>query len=90
MLHIFCYTVLYHFGFMVFVMTEEFFIPFNVTISGSYGWLCQQCNKFVPNIIQDDKIIPASLYWNTERHEVFCGAEHSLQRDEEIGANNGD
>ncbi len=27
---------------------------------------------------------PISLYWNSERHEVYCTPEHSLKRHEEI------
>lgn len=45
--------------------------------------VCQQpiFNKFEPGI---GRYYPSSLYWNVEREEVYCGAEHSLVRHEEI------
>ena len=55
-------------------------IPFN----DLNGWVCVVCGKRIPPILKDDTLEPESKYWNTEREEPYCSAEHSLQRHEEL------
>jgi len=48
---------------------------FEIPMNGFIGWECALCSISIPS--KDG--IPASKYWDLERKEVYCSAEHSLQ-----------
>ena len=51
-------------------------------------WACAFCGAAVlPAFTTEEGYYPASLYWNCERGEVYCGAEHSLAAHESHRAN---
>ena len=60
----------------------EYIIPQN----GLIGWECAVCKISVRGELNESNgmIEPVSGYWNIERQEVYCCAEHSLQREQNL------
>lgn len=52
---------------------------FEIPMNGFIGWECAVCGK----CIGSKNGVPSSNYWSAERQEVYCSAEHSLQKHEE-------
>lgn len=48
---------------------------FEIPMNGFIGWECAVCKSSIGS----DNGYPASKYWNLERKEVYCSAEHSLK-----------
>ena len=51
----------------------------DIPMNGFIGWECAVCGACVASDKEGD---PASRYWNVERKEVYCSAQHSLDRHE--------
>ena len=47
------------------------------------GWKCAVCQIHIAS----DNGIPTSKYWNIEREEVYCSADHSLERHGDVHDN---
>ena len=59
----------------------KYVIPMN----GFIGWECATCKASVSGVDNGRGTIePVSKYWNIERQEVYCGAECSLAKHEQI------
>lgn len=61
------------------VLCPEGNVDFPIPMDGFIGWECAVCGI----CIASSKGRPSSEYWNVDRKEVYCSAEHSLQRHEE-------
>jgi hypothetical protein len=61
--------------------------PFSSTAVN--GWKCAVCGFYVLAVWNRDRKQwePESVYWNTERKEMYCCAEHSLKRHEDLQHN---
>jgi len=55
---------------------------FDIPMNGFIGWECAVCGA----CITSNNGIPTSKYWSVERKEIYCSAEHSLQRHEQLKA----
>lgn len=55
-------------------------MTFEIPMNAPAGWYCDVCGTFVAS----DNGKPSSHYWNVERKEVYCGAQNSLDRHEEL------
>ena len=56
-------------------------MSFEIPMNGLIGWECAVCGARVNSA---DSGTPSSKYWNKKRGEVYCSAEHSLDKHEEI------
>lgn len=67
-------------------------IPFNY---GDGFWLCHMCWRIISAVIVENlkkelQYEPESKYWNMERNEVYCSAQHSLDVHQKIKEGNHD
>lgn len=53
-------------------------------MNGLIGWECAWCKA---SIGSDDDGYPLSKYWNVERKEVYCCADHSLKAHQKTNDN---
>ena len=58
---------------------------FDIPKNGFIGWECATCGKCVSSNLDDG--LPSSKYWDLERQEVYCCAQHGLDRHEELRTN---
>lgn len=58
---------------------------FDIPMNGFIGWECAVCGACIKSTSIG---LPSSEYWNMERKEVYCSAQHSLDRHNEAEEGN--
>ncbi len=54
---------------------------FDIPMTGFIGWECAVCGASVGS---NNSGTPLSKYWSIENEEVYCSAQHSLDRHQEL------